>query len=219
MEQSMTPIRPGMPLDIIDQNRLMKSMTYDVINRRIIIAQTTPPLTQYNLNREISLTFLVNKDGQSVRYGVQAKVTDFITDYKLASSEVTAVGLEQKTKLDTYDLRLDYRVHPPADSNIRIERKGQMLNIIDISAGGFQFSYRGEDAPKMKEELKIALIIDESFLEISAKVLRITTNASRDPNLHYVGAKFMGGSRDYERYLMRKILEIQRKLITDGKHA
>jgi hypothetical protein len=208
-----------MPLDIIDQGRRMKSMTYDRINRRIIIAQTTPPLTQYNLNREISLTFLVKKDGQPVRYGVQAKVTDFITNYKLASSEVTAVGLEQKTRLDTYDLRLDYRVRPPADSNISIERKGQRLNIIDISAGGFQFSYRGKDAPEVKEELKIALIIDKSFFKISAKVLRLMTNASHDPNLHYVGAKFMGGSRDYERYLMRKILEIQRKLITDGKHG
>jgi hypothetical protein len=208
-----------MSVDIIDQTRLMKSMIYDVINRRIIIAQTTPPLTQYNLNWEISLTFLVNKDGQPVRYGVQAKVTDFITNYKLASSDVTAVGLEQKTRLHTYDLRLDYRVRPPADSNISIEQKGQRLNIIDISAGGFQFSYRGKDAPKVKEELKITLIIDESFFKISAKVLRLTTNVSNDPNLHYVGAKFTGGSRDYERYLMRKILEIQRKLITDGKHG
>ena len=216
MEQSRTPIRPGMPLDIIDQSSHMKSMTYDVINRRIIIAQTTPPLTKYNLNREVFLTFLVKKDGQPTRYGVQAKVTDFITNYRLASSEVTAVGLEQKTRLDTYDLRLDYRVRPPADSNLSIERKGQRLNIIDISVGGFQFSYRGKDAPEMKEEFKIALIIDESFLRTPAKVLRLTTNVS-DPNLHYVGAKFMGGSRDYERSLTRKILEIQRKLIIEGK--
>jgi len=32
-----------------------------------------------------------------------------------------------------------------------------------------------------------------------------------------VGVMFVGKSRDYERYLMRKILDIQRKLLIDGK--
>jgi hypothetical protein len=217
MEQSRTPIRPGLSIDIVDQSRHMKSLIYDVINRRIIIAQTTPPLTKHNLNRDISLTFLVRKDGQPVRYGVQAKVTDFINNYNLSSSEVTAVGLEQKTRLDIYNLRLDFRVRPPADSNLSIEWKGQRLNILDISVGGFQFSYRGEDAPEMNQEFKITVIIDEYFLELAAKVLRITAPVSHDPDLHYVGAKFMGNSRDYERHLMRKILEIQRKLLIEGK--
>lgn len=194
-------------------------MIYDVSNRRIIIAQTTPPLTKHNLNREVSLTFLVRKEGQPVRYGVQAKVTDFIADYKLSSSEVTAVGLEQRTRLDTYNLRLDFRVRPPADSNLSIEWKERRLNIIDISVGGFQFSHRGDDLPDIYEEFKIALIIDEYFLELAAKVLRITKSVSHDPDLHYVGAKFVGRSRDYERYLMRKILEIQRKLLIEGKLA
>ncbi|MFA6413024.1 MAG: hypothetical protein WCW53_10040 [Syntrophales bacterium] len=219
MEQSRTPIRPGLSLDVVDQNRHMKSLIYDVIDRRIIIAQTTPPLAKHNLNREVSLTFLMRKDGQPVRYGVQAKVTDFITNYKLSSSEVVAVGLEQKTRLDIYNLRLDFRVRPPADSNLSIEWKGQRLNIIDISVGGFQFSYRSKDVPEIYEEFKIALIIDEYFLELPVKVLRVTAPVAHDPDLHYVGAIFKGNSRDYERYLMRKILEIQRKLLIDGKLA
>ncbi len=219
MEQSKTPIRPGISVDIVDRSRHMKSLIYDVIDRRIIIAQASPPLTKHNLNREISLTFLIRKDGQPVRYGVQAKVTDFITDYKLSSSEVVAVGLEQQTRLDTYNLRLDFRVRPPADSNLTIEWKGRRLNIIDLSVGGFQFSYRGDDLPEMHEEFKIALIIDEYFLELPIKVLRVTAPIAHDPDLHYVGAAFIGNSRDYERHLMRKILEIQRKLLIDGKLA
>ena len=206
-----------MPLDVVDVDRHMKSITYDVINNRIIIAQTFPPLTKYNLNKEISLTFLVKKDDQYVRYGVQAKVTDFITDYKLASSEVMAVGLEQKNRQSVYDLRLDYRVRPPADSNLRIEYNGESLNIIDMSAGGFQFSSRNKDEPKIGEEFKIALIIDEHSLRLSAKALKIAMPVSHDPNLHYLGAKFIGDSRYYEQYLMKKIIEIQRKLMVDGK--
>jgi hypothetical protein len=211
------PIRPGMLIDIIDQNRHMKSMIYDVINRRIIIAQPSPPLTKHSLNREISITFLVKKDGHPVRHEVRARVTDFITNYHLASSEVTAVGLEQKTGLGRYDLRMDYRVRPPADSNLGIARKGQRCNIIDISVGGFQFSHRGEDAPKMEEEFEIALMIDERTIKLSAKVSRITMPVSHDPDLLHVGAKFMGDSRNYERHLRRKILEIQRKLLAEGK--
>jgi hypothetical protein len=217
MEQSRTPIRPGLSIDIVDRERHMKSMIYDVTNRRIIIAQTTPPLTKYNLNREISLTFLIREDGKPVRYGVQAKVTDFVANYRLSSSEVAAVGLEQRTRLDIYNLRLDFRVRPPADSGLTIEWKGRRLNIIDISVGGFQFSYRGDNLPEIYEEVKIALIIDEYFLELTAKLLRITKPLAHDPELHYVGAKFVGSSRDYERYLMKKILEIQRKLLIEGK--
>jgi len=208
-----------MPLDVVDQGRHMKSMIYDVINRRIIIAQTSPPLTKYSLNKEISLTFLLRKDGQPVRYGVQAKVTDFIRDYKLVSSEVMAVGLEQMVGQNVYDLRLDYRVRPPVDSNLRIECKGQRLNIIDMSVTGFQFSSRDKDEPKIGEELKISLIIDERILDLSAKILKITAPVSHDLTLHYLGAKFIGNSRDYEQYLMRKIIEIQRKLLVEGKFA
>jgi hypothetical protein len=217
MEQSRTPIRPGLTLDIVDKERHMKSLIYDVINRRIIIAQTSPPLTKHYLNRELSLTFLVRKDGQPVRYGVQARVTDLIHNYRLASSEVEAVGLEQRTRLDTYNLRLDFRVRPPADSDLSIEWEGQKLNIIDISVGGFQFSYRGDDLPEIQEEFKITLVIDDYFLELGAKVLRIMSPVPHDPHLRYVGALFMGKSRDYERYLMRKVLDIQRKLLIDGK--
>lgn len=217
MEKSKTTIRPGLSVDIVDRSGHMKSTIYDVINSRIIIAQTSPSMTKDNLNREVSLTFLTKKDGQPVRYGVQAKVTDFITDYKLTSSEVEAVGLEQKTRLDTYNLRLDFRVRPPADSNLSIEWKGRRLNVIDLSVGGFQFSYRGDDLPETHEEFKIALIIDDYFLELAAKMMRITKPVPHDPHLLYAGAAFMGKSRDYERYLMRKILDIQRKLLIDGK--
>lgn len=217
MEQSRTPLRPGLSIDIVDHERHMKSMIYDVINRRIVIAQTFPPLTNHDLSREISLTFLVRKDGQLIRYGLQAKVTDFITNYRLASSEVIAVGIEQKSRLDMYNLRLDFRVRPPKDSNLNIEWRGRKLNIIDISAGGFQFSHPGDDLPEMNEELKIALIIDEYYLKLAAKVLRVSAPTSQHSDLHYVGEKFVGNSRDYERYLMRKILEIQRKLLVEGK--
>jgi hypothetical protein len=217
MEKDRTLIRPGLNLDIVDKERHMKSLIYDIIGRRIIIAQTSPPLTKHSLNRELSLTFVVRNEGQPVRYGVQAKVTDFIASYRLASSEVEAVGLEQRTRLDTYNLRLDFRIRPPADSNLTIEWRGQRLNIIDVSVGGFQFSYRGDDLPEIHEEFKIALVIDDYFLELGAKVLRITSPLSHDPHLRYVGAVFMGKSRDYERYLMRKILDIQRKLLIDGK--
>jgi len=217
MEQITTLIKPGLSLDIVAPGRHMRSIIYEVINRRIIIAQTHPPLTTEDLDREVSLTFLVRTDEQPLRYGIQAIVTEFIASYQLVSSEVEAVVLEQQTRVDAYNLRLEFRVRPPANSKLNIEWKGRRLNIIDISVGGFQFSYKGNDFPQMHEEFRIALIIDNAFLELTAKVLRIMSPVFMGPDLHYIGAQFIGNSRNYERHLTRKILEIQRKLLIEGK--
>ncbi|MCK9363548.1 MAG: PilZ domain-containing protein [Syntrophales bacterium] len=217
MEKSRTAIRPGISIDVVDQDRHMKSIAYDVIDRRIIIAQTAPPLTKYNLNREITLTFILKQGGTPFRYGLQARVTDFIPNYKLASTEVVAVGLERTTNPEICNLRMDFRVHSPADSNFAIEMKGRKLSIIDVSAGGFQFSYRGDDLPRINEDFEMTLIIDGDSLRLKANVLRITTPLHHDRSLRHVCVKFVGSSREYERHLMKKIIEIQRKLLNEGK--
>ncbi|MHB8829675.1 MAG: PilZ domain-containing protein [Syntrophales bacterium] len=217
MEQGKTAIRPGMSLDVLDEDRRMKSIAYDVIDRRIIIAQTAPPLTKYNLNREITLSFIIKKGGNPFRYGLQARVTDFISHYRLASTDVMAVGLERKTNPEICNLRMDFRVHSPADSNFAIEMKGRPLSIIDISAGGFQFSFRGNDLPEIDENFAITLFIDGDCLRLMANILRVTTPLPNDRSLRHVSAKFVGSSREYERYLMKKIIEIQRKMLNEGK--
>ena len=210
-------IRPGTSIHIVDQDSNMKSMVYDVIDRRIIIAQTSPPLTRRSINGEISISFVTKRSGQPIRYALRAVVTDFIAKYELASTTVLAVGLEQKTPLEVDTLRMDYRVRPPADSNISVAWKGQNLNIIDVSLGGLQFDYRGNDLPKMGEALKIILKIDDNSLELTANVIKITAPVSDELCIRYIGVKFVGSRRDYERYLTQKILEIQRGLLVDGK--
>jgi hypothetical protein len=217
MGKSDLIIRPGLATDIVDQKRHLKSMIYDVIERRIIIAQTVPPLTKFNLKKRIVLTFLVKEDGHHVRYGVYAEVTDFIQNYELASADVMAVGLAQKTGIAPYDLRSDFRVRLPAGSGIDIQWNAHLLNIINISLGGAMFSYRGSDLPGIGGELKIALIIDEYFFKLSAMVLGVTTPIVHDPEMRFVRVKFVGSGREHKQPLMKKLLDIQRKLICEGK--
>ena len=219
MEQHKTLIRPGLPLDITDRDRHMKSIIYDAVDHRIIIAQTSPPLTKYNLNKEISLSFNITKGGQTVRYLVKALITDFIYNYKIASTDVIAVGLKQMTNPAPYDHKPDVRIHPPSDCNLAVEWKNRRVTIDDISAGGLQFIYRGRDLPLINQEILIKLIINGDRFNLAEEVLGITMPASHDSDLHHIRTKFTGDRRDYQRPLMKKIIEIQRSLIADGRVA
>jgi len=94
-----------------------------------------------------------------------------------------------------------------------IELKGRPLSIIDISAGGFQFSFCGNDLPEIAENCAITIFIGGECLRMTANILRITTPLPIDRSLRHVSAKFFGSSREYERCLLKKIIEIQRKIL------
>jgi hypothetical protein len=209
-------MRPGLAAVIVDQERHMKSMIYDVIDRRIIIAQTVPPLTKFSLKQRVILTFLVRTDGLPSRYGINAEVTDIIKDYELVSTTVFAIGLLQKGEIEKYDLRFDFRTRPPAASGIEIVWRKKALNIIDISLGGMKFSYREDDCPAVNVEIKLTMEIDGLQIPVSAMVQRVTTPSPNDSNVHHVQVQFTAGRQMYEQPLMRKTIEIQRKLIADG---
>jgi hypothetical protein len=194
----------------------MKSMIYDVADRRIVIAQTAPPLTRFSLKQRIVLTFLVRTDGIFIRYGVNAEVTDILKDYQLARAAVIAIGLLQRGDVIKYDLRRDFRVRPPASSGIEIVWRRRALNIIDVSLGGIKFSCRGDDFPAANMEIMLTMAIDESQISVSAIVLGVTTPSSSAPDVHHVRAQFTTDRQAYEQPLMRKMIEIQRKLIADG---
>jgi hypothetical protein len=148
---------------------------------------------------------------------VQAEVVDFIKNYALVSTSVMAVEVEQKNRIDIYDLRMDFRVRPPAGSDLCIEMKNQLLNVIDTSVGGFRFSYRGHDLPIPGQEIEIKLIVGGVCFNLSAVILGITAPAFHDPKIRIVRAEFTGSRRDYEQCLMKKIIEIQRKLLAAGR--
>ncbi len=209
-------IRPGLAAVIVAQERYMKSMIYDVADRRIIIAQTVPPLTKFSLKQRIVITFLVRTDGIFIRYGVNAEVTDILKDYQLAQATVIAIGLLQRGDVIKYDLRRDFRIRPPASSGIEIVWRKRALNIIDISLGGIKFSCRGDDFPAANMEIELTMVIDGSQIPVSAMVQGVTTPSSNDSDMHHVRVQFTTGRQVYEQPLMRKMIEIQRSLIADG---
>jgi|GEM_PF-1308398 len=55
----------------------MRSIAYDVIDRRIVIAQTVPLLAKYNLNREITLNFIIKKGGNNFSLWITIHCTRF----------------------------------------------------------------------------------------------------------------------------------------------
>ena len=57
-------IKPGSGIDIVWQEapdgtsiRLLSAMIYDVVDERIVLSQTQPPLTRSHLGRTLELTF------------------------------------------------------------------------------------------------------------------------------------------------------------------
>jgi hypothetical protein len=215
MDNSM--IRPGLAADVVDKNRHMKSMIYEVIDRRVIIAQTAPPLTKFSLKHQIILTFLVRTGGSPQRYGVNAEVMEIIMEYDLASTTVVAIGLLQKGGIEKYDLRSDFRVPLPVGSGIDVSWNRRPLHVIDLSLGGVKFSYRGDDFPAVNKEIKLAVSIDGQVLYLSAMVLGVTTPASQDPDVHHVRVMFTSSRSAYEQHFMKKMIDIQRRLIAEGK--
>ena len=73
-------IKPGMTVNIIiniDYRRetveTKNSIVHDVTGNRIVIAQTDPPISRTNINKEVFATYLEKEGGKPARYRFSRK--------------------------------------------------------------------------------------------------------------------------------------------------
>jgi len=220
-------IKPGMHIAItVDMDPLREtidiknSIVHDIVDRKIVAAQTDPPLLKSYLNRTIYITYLEKEAGKPVRYGFPAKVLEFIKDYRLTSSEMTqAIVLIQEAETEQYNLRMFYRLEPPSNSGLDIYIGGEKVSIIDISIGGANFSHSRSRPLQTNETVKIVLGIDGTETKIDARVLRVREPESDrlKKSLELVSVYFLNMPGSTKNALSRKIRDIERAMRFENK--
>jgi hypothetical protein len=215
-------IKPGMTVNIIINIDYRKevvetknSIVHDVIGNKIIIAQTDPPISRTNTNKEVFATYLEKEEGKTARYGFPAKIIEFIKEYELAAQQkAQALVLLREGLREPYNLRMFYRLEPPSNCDIDIFVNGNKVSILDVSIGGASFSHNKIYPFRVNEETKIILVIGERASQIESKVVRVwkLENEKVKNSLEFVSIQFLDMKGHIKNELVRKIRDIERGL-------
>ncbi|PKN76298.1 MAG: hypothetical protein CVU52_05405, partial [Deltaproteobacteria bacterium HGW-Deltaproteobacteria-10] len=126
----MPELKVGKNIDIIFENEInksnahyLKALVYDYESKNIIISQTSPALTRNFINRKIVVTFLANVEKRVLRFGFSARLIDLLNNYQISSNNVVeALVLKQYDSPEQVDFRMHFRVRPPSQSNISLDK-------------------------------------------------------------------------------------------------
>lgn len=215
-------IKPGQNINIIvsiDHMRevvnVKSSVVHDVEGKRMIVAQTDPPISRTNLGKEMFVTFIEKENSGPERYGFNAKVIEIIKDYELKSlKKAHAVIMEKTGRTEQYNLRMFYRLEPPSDCGIEISIGEGKVHLLDISIGGAKFSHEKLHPFKPNEKVKMMMEISGSKTEIEATVLRVwePENEKIKKTLAFASIQFLDIEATLKNVLARKIRDIERDM-------
>lgn len=218
----MEEIRPGIIVTIIINIDYRKeviesrnSIVHDVTGDKIIIAQTDPPISRTNIDKEIYVTYLDKEGEKPARYGFPARIIEFVKEYELAARQKTqAVVLLRKGLGEQYNLRMFYRLEPPSNCGIDIFVNGSKVNILDISIGGASFSHNKVYPFKTNENASVIIIIGERASQIMSRVVRVwqPDNERMKKSLEFVSIQFLNMNGHTKNELGRKIRDVERNL-------
>lgn len=219
----MSDIRPGLRVEFFyyadyeqEHIHVMRSIIYDVIGKKLILAQSSPTILRSAIKKDIVVTYLIRKDGKPTRQGVNAKIIDLVNDYQIASGEnVFAVIVEQQGAPKPFDIRFNYRASVPSSYDLTLRISGERSALIDISIGGALISGPTVKGLKPNEQVKTRISFEDHSYELEAQVLRIwspSPEGSRQ-DVQFAALKFVNPSRLFESALAKTILKIQREQI------
>jgi len=220
-------IRPGAGIEFVyfadyvqDSIRIMRSLVYDVLDKQVIVSQSSPPVLPSGLKKEILVTYLTKRDGRTTRLGFSAVINAFIKDYELASRErVSAIVIHRTGALKVFDIRLHYRIDVPSGSRLTLSYGNDALNLLDISVGGAKFSFKRSLSLLPNQPLTLTLGINGRPYKIEAQLLRIWSPARQSGygGLMLASIKFLHEGSMVEHLLGKEIFRIQRELLAENK--
>jgi hypothetical protein len=214
--------KPGLNINIIvhidyrkETVETKNSIVHEFSGDRMVIAQTDPPISRTNINKEVYITYLDKDGGKTTRYGFAAKVVEFLKDYQLTSRRIAqAIVLQRVGHAEPYNLRMFYRLEPPGNCGIDIFVNGNRVNILDISIGGASFSHDKVYPFKTKEEARVILVVGERAHQIDTKIVRVweSENEKVKKSLEFVSLQFLDMDGLIKNELGRKIRDIERDI-------
>ncbi len=193
------------------------TVIYDVNEpqKRIAIAQTSPPILKSMVGREVEATMLIKqgRDETRKRVGYQTKILDFMPEYKLregAPEQALAIGFPAKPLRDT-SVRLHYRVYPSKAHEISVTVNGEsnQVNLLDLSLGGLLVSYGGRNEYRPGQRLSLVLTIQNTAIPIIGEAIRIFDREGS--KLLFVGIKFTEIETPSARIIQETVSKIMRE--------
>ena len=180
-------LRPGRKVELVlatdlarDFIEVRSSLLEDIDAKgRLILDQTLPRLGPSYLGREIEVTFLVRREdvpgGAWLRVGYRTPVAELRDDYPLGRGlKGDVIVVEGPKELKPYTLRLNFRLRPPPDRDLRLYLLPDRtrVEIEDISGGGVRFSHPRLWRFTPGKGLTLALESGETRLVLEANVVR-----------------------------------------------
>jgi len=219
----MSYFRPGLRIEFFDRVdyekekiRVLRSLIYDVLGKRLIVAQSVPSVLRSNITRRIIVTYLVRKDGKPARFGFPARITDLVTDYQISSGQkVPAIVIEQEGAPRSFNIRFYFRVRVPAASDLTLSIGSERATLIDVSIGGAMIGGAAVNELRQHDRIKITVGFGGHTYLLDADVLRIwSPGAGRGgKDLQYAAMKFLNTPELFENGLGKIIFKLERQLL------
>ncbi|MEQ8163044.1 MAG: PilZ domain-containing protein, partial [Smithellaceae bacterium] len=117
------------------------------------------------------------------------------------------------------DFRMHFRIKPPSQNRINLFFQEEKVHLIDISLGGAQFAYPKSCSFLRGDKINIKLTIDGRDFDLQAKVrhIFIPYKYFAQGSIQYVSVEFDYNNLQLETAMGRAIIEIERKLLSEGK--
>jgi hypothetical protein len=222
-----TCIRPGRTVELIldtdfehDAIDVRSSNIYDIDKQgRVILAQTTPRISRLSQGQNIELTVLAQfhdvPGGQWLRVGYRTKILQLLDNVTIEGERYGAiVVVEGPQELSRFTLRLNYRIVPTSEDNLRLFLlpSKKTLPILDISAGGVKFSHPPDIPFKHRSIIRLALVAEDKVLPLNAMVVRGNEKlGGRSHALETTAVQFHQVPPETKRHLVSIIQKISRR--------
>jgi len=220
----MSDIRPGLRVEFFyyadyknENIHVMRTILYDVMGKKMIMAQSSPSLLSASIKKNIVMTYLAKQEGKPVRFGFNAKILDLLNDYRIASGEaVSAIVIEQEGPPKHFNIRSSFRVRVPSSIHLNLIIGGERATLLDISIGGAMISGSTVKGLNQHDRIKITISFDNQVFNLEGEVLRILSPGKSSRNdLQLASLKFFNAPRYFESALGKMIFNMERQLLAD----
>ena len=221
----MSELKPGISVDVVlesDPNRLRKTIIYDIEGRKVILAQTSPPLLRSHLGEPVRVSFATKIKGvRDTRLAFCGDIVEFIRDYEMSSSQtVPAVVTEQRTELEEIDRRMFYRIAPSLNSGLEVLLGNEKISIIDISLGGAKLLHSIERMLQTNEQIALTILMDRQRFDVKARIVRVEQkfDPAKSMKTQTTSLQFGENSQEFGRALAKKMMLMERQRLAEGKY-
>ncbi len=129
--EPLPEINVGQAVDIvIEQGVIKHSSIQEIVDERIVLLQTVPPLAETCINKTIFITYIRKTDRQ-IRMGFRALITEICEGYVTVGRGFPAIIVKPLSVSAHCDLRAHNRALPHEELSVKLGN--EKMNILDIS--------------------------------------------------------------------------------------